>query len=74
MDMMSAEQRLEQSEKINHMSGVPQAIKQMLTGPQMTCLLDSRAPTFKTKHHHNIASTGTIEREERIRDHDGTCR
>ena len=34
MDIMMTEKRLEQTEKTEHMRGLPHAIKQMLTGPQ----------------------------------------
>ena len=43
MDIMMAEERLEQTEKIEHMRGLPHAINQMLTGPR------GRAQTRKTK-------------------------
>ena len=36
MDLMMTGKRSEQAEKIEHMRGLPQVIKQMLTGPQKT--------------------------------------
>ena len=39
MDIMMTENRLEQTEKIEHMGGLPHAIKQMLTGRKDACSL-----------------------------------
>ena len=36
MDVMMAEKRMEQTEKIEHVRGLPHAIRQMLTGTQKT--------------------------------------
>ena len=49
-DISMTEKRVEQTEKIEHMRGLPHAIKQMLTGRKDVSsffLLDSKAQTCK---------------------------